>query len=764
MTPKTFFCHFSLHLSACKFAIFAKQLLSFIFLLTILSSCKIYHNTTARYNAYFMAKERMLEAEATLFGTPKDNFNDIIYLYPKIDSNQTKSQKATFDFIVKRASLPIQQHPSSKWVDYCYLLIGKTRLYEGNNQDAINTFKYVNTESNNPDARHKALNWLMRAFIEAEDWRSVEYVANFMSQEPLISNQNARDFYLNFSHYYRIRKQYPQAIAYLEKALPDVKGKEFRRRCLFLLAQLHQNAGNSAEAYKYYTKLLRKNPSYEMEFAAKLRASGSVDFANADAVKKGEKYLQKLLKDGKNVDLKHKIYYEMANLEVGRKNYDKALEYLLESVYYSKADKDQKFSSFLRAGEIAFDNKKDMNMAAAYYDSALRFLNPKAENVKAFNKKHKVLQLFATQFNNMKTADRLLVLAAMNESEREEYLKGEIDKEKAEIDKQIITERKRAETRKKDSVQTAALQQNNATFNTVSQNNANAGFANTGAVSNTLFHFYQPNTTLQTSKQNFYREWGERPLVDNWRLVSKIPAAAMASFNLNADANNNGNAQASKDTKNAPTEQEIRYATLKTKEDRLAEVPANKAEVTNWTEKLQTSLFVVGKMYYEEFGQQESAIEHLQRFTNKFPPHKNTPEALYILQKICIETKKCKPDAFQKRLREEFPKSVYAKLLDNKDFVKESNKFNTEASKLYENAYTAYQLGNYAQANEGLKEIRAKYAENGYMDKVTLLETMLLAKTSKEMSAVKQSLEDFLELYKDSDLREFATTMLKNIK
>ncbi len=711
-----------------------------------------------------MAKEKMLETETLLFGTPKDNFNDLIFLYPKIDTNQTKAQKTNFDFIVKRASLPIQQHPTSKWVDYCYLLIGRTRLYQGDFQNAINTFRYVNTESTNPDARHKALNWLMRAFIENEDWNSVEYVANFMSQEPMISIENARDFYLNFAHFYRIRKQYAQAIAYLEKALPDVKNRELRRRCWFLLAQLHKKVGNTTQAYQYYTTLLKRNPTYEMEFAARLNATGAVDFSNPDAVNKGAKFLEKLLKDAKNIDLKHKIYYEMANFEAGRKNYDKALDYLTESVYYSKNDKNQKFTSFLRAGEIAFDYQRNMPLAAAYYDSAALFLDPKSEGAKSFLAKQKVLKKFATHYNTMTQADRLLALAAMNESEREEYIKAEIDKEKAQIDKELITAKKRAEIRKKDSLLAANLQQNSGGLNTATPNvgNASAGFPNANTVSGSTFFFYQPAQSLQTAKQNFYREWGERPLTDNWRLSSKISPAAMAAFNSNEE--NKASTTQPKDSKTAPTEQELRYEALKPKADRLAEIPTETAALEVEKEKLQVALFNVGKLYAEDLEAKLLAVEHLQRFVNKFPPHKLTPEALYSLQKICAETKSCNSDTYKDRLRKEFASSIYAKLLDNKDYLAESTKFNTEASQWYEKAYTAYQLGNYAAATEALQQIKTNYAQNSYKDKVMLLETMLLAKTSKEMSVVKKSLEDFLELYKESNLREFAQTLLKNIK
>ena len=49
--------------------------------------CQIYHDTTARYNAYFLAKEKLLEVETTLFGNPNDDYNDVLNVLVKLDTN-----------------------------------------------------------------------------------------------------------------------------------------------------------------------------------------------------------------------------------------------------------------------------------------------------------------------------------------------------------------------------------------------------------------------------------------------------------------------------------------------------------------------------------------------------------------------------------------------------------------------------------------------------------------------------------------------------
>jgi hypothetical protein len=64
------------------------------------------------------------------------------------------------------ASLAIQRHPNSKWVDDSYILVGKARLYSLDWGNAVQTLKYVNTKSKDPNARHAAIIQLIRTFTE----------------------------------------------------------------------------------------------------------------------------------------------------------------------------------------------------------------------------------------------------------------------------------------------------------------------------------------------------------------------------------------------------------------------------------------------------------------------------------------------------------------------------------------------------------------------------------------------------------------------
>ena len=80
-----------------------------------------------------------------------DDYNKILRLYPSIDSTLAKGYDKEIQEAIKMASLAIQRHPNSKWVDDCYILVGKARLYSLDWGNAIQTFKFVNTKSKDPE-------------------------------------------------------------------------------------------------------------------------------------------------------------------------------------------------------------------------------------------------------------------------------------------------------------------------------------------------------------------------------------------------------------------------------------------------------------------------------------------------------------------------------------------------------------------------------------------------------------------------------------
>lgn len=722
----------------------AKLFFSFLFLWGMASSCQFYHDTTAHYNAHFLADERMKEIEEKIFASYQDNYNEILQVLPPLDTNATAAYKADFEYCIKTASIPIQFHSQSKWTDDCYIIVGKARMYQGDFANALTTFKYVNTESEDDNARHQALILLMRIFIANNDKKSVLFTANYLAKEEKVSDENARDFYIMMAHYYRQQNNLPKTVEYIEKALPYVNNRRMKTKFYFIAAQIQQQLGNDAKAYEYYNEVLKRNPPYEMTFNAQINSSRALSMDNADAVAKGEKYLKNLLTDEKNKEYLDKVYYELGSFEARRNNTQRAIEYLKESLIANSGNSGQKIASYLKLGQVYYELKKDYPKSVNYYDSAFSLMSENSSNYQKVKRQLEVLKSFAEYYTMVSEADRLLKLSAMSESDREAFIEKEMQAEREELEQErlfYLSSKKRIANKQATSNLTPSLIANNP--------------------NEKKWYFYNP-VAKETGELNFFRVWGNRPLEDHWRRSQKTSIPVPTNNQTDNTLVQNLNTNRSDNQVDNSTEK-INGVEIKSKKERLAKIPTDSEAITKTKEDLQKGLLELGKMYYL-VKENEKAQETLMRFVKEFPNNPLAPEAVFTLIRICKDTKDCDVSQYEKMLKENYASSSYAKSLDNKNFFREVKAQDSVVNRLYEEAYALYQTEQYTQAFNVLKNIEKNYPESHLADKIKLLSAMLMVKISDDLEEVEQILGQFLSENKNSELVPLAQSLLDNIK
>ena len=153
---------------------------------------KAYHNATAHYNGYYYAKEEIRKVEKTLWESLTDDYNKILRLHPKLDTALARSYDKEIQEAIKMASIAIQRHPNSRWVDDCYILVAKARLYSLDWANAVQTLKWVNSKSENPDAKHKAIIQLVRTFTEHQEFNNGQAAIDFVEKEKLNKTQSKK--------------------------------------------------------------------------------------------------------------------------------------------------------------------------------------------------------------------------------------------------------------------------------------------------------------------------------------------------------------------------------------------------------------------------------------------------------------------------------------------------------------------------------------------------------------------------------------------
>jgi len=697
---------------------------------------KTYHNTTAHYNSYFIAREKMKEIEASVEGAHENNFNKILHIFPEPDSTVSAHVKPQIEDCIKKASIAIQRHPNSKWVDDSYVLVGKARYYNLEFTDAIETFKYINAKGRDDDARHAALVYLMRTFIDYKEHNNAIAVSDFLKREKL-NKENQKKLYLMRAYLYQQREDYDNMVKNLTLAAPLMSKKEGVARIYFITGQTYQKLGFEAEAYKYYGLCLKSNPTYELSFYSKLNRAQVFELTRNKDLKKIRKYFKKLLKDAKNREFQDKIYYEMGNFERKQDNLDKAIEYYNASIESSQGNRRQKAYSYLKLGEIYYGDEKNYRLAKMYYDSVMMELPKGEENYAQIKEQQEILANFVKQLEIIRVQDSLLMLSRMDTAELSAFLDKVIEERKKRREKE-----EEERIKKKKALSTS----HSSPFDT----NQGVGFS-ANAASTKDWYFYNPSA-VGKGLTEFLRLWGRRKLEDHWRRSNRETSTEYSADNI-PDASQDfddipltANAQSGK----VVLDKSVLFKTVPLTEEAKAKSLA----------MVEEAYYHLGNIYNFDLQEKQNAIESFNTLLERFPESEHTPEVLYQLYLLHKDHEGDGYEFFANRLVHEYPRSVYAKLISNPNYREENRAAKEQLKKVYRAAYQLYQEEKYDSARVTLKKGLEAHPDNTFADNLRLLEIMVIGKT-EGVHQYKFSLANFMEEYKESDLKEYVQSLKK---
>ncbi len=704
---------------------------------------KTYHNTTAYFNAYFIAKEELREIDELIAQSHHNDYNKILSVFYDIDSITIDGVRDKLEDIIKKASLPIQRHGNSKWVYPSYYLIGMARYYGGDFENAIKTFKYINKNSEDKDLRHQALIALMRTFIDYNEKNNAIAVADYLRKEKL-SKENEKDFLLVKTYFFQLAEDYKNMVPNLSKAVELEKDKKKRARYHFILGQVYQYLGFEGEAYNHYKRCLKSSPEYELSFFAKLNMAEVIRLDQKVDLKKIRGYFSKLLKDEKNKEFVDRIYYEMAKFEIKHNNHDQAVEYLKSSVTTGIENPRQKGYSYLKLGELYYDHYKDYRLAQAYYDSAVMTLPQDEEGFEKIKERADILKDFVVQIETIKEQDSLLTLADMDRDELQKLLE------------EVVAERERKE--REQEREAKKLARRNAT---ISNNAGGQVFANPFGIDQSnaqqgggTWYFYNL-AAVSSGRSQFLARWGNRPLEDNWRRSQKKSIPAFAPDEL---------ANASDTTAVETEEQQQESVSL---DDRVAAmietIPFSDEAKATALKKIEDAYFKLGNIYNFQLEETDNAINTFEKLLSRFPGSEHEPEALYLLYLMYKERDDEKAETFKQQLIDTYPQTLFAKLAINPNYREESNETAERLKKLYEIAYDYYRQENYSQAKTLVNRAIELYPENSFTDKLRILGILIDGKVEGQ-TRYQFELQEFIKNYPESPMLDYAKSLLEASK
>ena len=676
-----------------------------------------FHNINAKYNALFQANIKLKEVEKGLFEAHKDNYSQLLPILIPIDSNSAGAMNEQLIAIIKKASLVAERHQNSKWLDDAYVLIGKARLLKQDYKNAIETFKYVNTNATSDKARDAALIGLMRCYTEQGEFQTALRVAELLREEPL-DNENTRDFYLTKAYLHQLKEEYKTSVAILEEALPYMKKNEQKARTIFAAGQMYEALDDKNSASEKYLAVSKNRPSYDLGFYSKL--NNALVLGQTDG-------FQKLLKDAKNKDLQDKIYEAMSSVEMRKGNSKDGVKLLQSSARNSQNLKQLPYT-FLKLADLAYNKMGDYEMAAAYYDSTASLLPQNDPAYKRVVDKQRSLRDFVTQNNIIKTEDSLQRLAKMNPAQLEKVL------EKVVLDKNA---KEAEDLRKAQEIVNRGMQQQNKTDAFIDPTKSTWYFTNLIA--------------QQQGKTTFSNVWGPRALEDNWRRSSKDNA-------LSFDSNNSQNSNLGLKNLSIPTEK-FGGGLKADVADLRAKIPFSKEAFEASMKRKEDATFELGKIYKFRLNEPKNAISTLDNFISSFPKSSHEPEALYLLALLNEENPSGK-ETYRKRLMKDYEDSYFARLLNRTSTETLSTGKESESQKLYAEAYEYYAQNNFTDALSFVETGLKQYPNSQIEDKFVFLKAMILAKT-QTVDIYQKALKNFITDFPKSQLITMAKERLE---
>ncbi|WP_143305205.1 type IX secretion system periplasmic lipoprotein PorW/SprE [Chitinophaga vietnamensis] len=702
---------------------------------------KFFQNLATRYNYYFHAKTKLNTVLRTANRQGQDNYNVLLPFYPLSLQSQGYS-KSELDSVIEKTNMAIQLHdPRGKWIDDCFLLMGRAYFYEGDLDNANKTFQYINLTfaprkkseyktvvgANENDqisisskekrkgflgrfkhtyARNDAFLWRAKTLLEMKEYDEVQALLNLLNTDPNFPKrlEGGLAEVRAYSNY--VQGRYPETIAPLQLAIDESHDRVSRTRMLFILGQLYAQQHHPDSAIAQFKEVISEKPDPMMDFQARVQIARLNATREGGNVQESIAGLQHMLRKEKFESFRDGILYNMGMLSYP-KDPDAALNYLQKSLKVPSTNLVQRALTYKGIADIYYEQRKYLD-AKKYYDSTAGVMTTDFADAKLVNTRKEVLTEVAAKVALIQREDSLQRLAAMPESDRNIALA-----------KMAATIKKNAEEKKKQDALNAANPLDNPGFGF--DNGVNNGYGPKAEKGD--WYFYNPSSK-SSGYSEFKRRWGNRQLADNWR---RSQNGVVSNNNNSVDPNVGVRMLNAPDAASAIQNLPPDSITA----DRLAQgLPLTADKMAASVKNVQDAWFDLGKLYHDKLENSPLAIETYDSLLLLFPAHPRKPEVLYSLY---VWHGKMNHTAEANRYKDmvltQYGGTNFADIIrfgGLKDIDADKKK---AISAAYDSAYTSFRNGDYATALARKRQADSTFGFNFLQPKFDLLEAMVIVKT-----------------------------------
>jgi len=733
--------------------------------LSIWSSCSVkkynfvscnYHGTITHYNFYYNARERMKQGEQTLYDGTPDKYDRVLSIFKYGDLAQAKGVFPDMDEAIKKVSIAITRNSMvvkgkhdnktierNRWIDDCYLLIGKCQFYKQDYWTAIETFQYTSSEYKDSPIRPIALLWLTKTYLELGKVSDAVYLLDYLKNDKKFPVELKGEYNAVLAQYHWLRNDIPRTIEALAAASATTVKKDDRARYNFILGQLYQKQGFLDSAFTAYQKVIKLNPPYELAFNARISRARCYDVksGSGDIVKRE---LNKMLKDEKNKEYQDQIYYALAGVARQEKYEPLAIEYLNKSLHAGVGNTAQSALNYLELADIYLKRPEYMP-AAAYFDSCLTNLSKEHPDYNDIEEKRNSLDRLVRNLKVIILEDSLQSLASLSPEERKAKIDSLISYEKAQkerIDNAFKLKQKLEEDKIIEEKQ----------LKSEPRSLTPGGITTQGS-----WYFYN-QATISFGYNEFLKKWGTRKLEDNWRRSEK-------EFLGEGSSATEGNSLDSLSKKYETVNDSIsKLDEGQRKEAYLNQLPTSPQQIKESNIKIIEAYYNVGIIYREQLSNYTESVKSFETMDMRFPQNKYKLPSYYNLYRTYLLMQDTvKANFYKNYLLTNYPESEYTKLILNPNYFKEIQKKTAVLEVFYENTFRSYQNQQYDLVISRKSEAEELFPANKLAGKFAFLKALAIGKT-KPVDDFVLSLEDVVRTYPKDSVSISAKEILDYIK
>ena len=753
-----------------------------LLLLTACGSTKVntaqsrfYQAFVTRFNTYHNGHEAYKEGVASQEQSHKDNYMEIIPLFPISKESTRSAGGGSFDKAIEKSQKAVKLHsiktkPKKKagrelteedkrWMakkEYnpflhnAWMLMGKAQFQKGEFLEAASTFSYITRlYSDEPEIVAEARMRMAQCYAELEWNYEAENLLTQM-QRDTIPYQLAEEYDAIMASHLLLQERFEEALPYLEKAIKrSGRSKKQKTREYYLLGQIHKHVGNKAQAYKAFGKAIKQNPPYELEFNARIQQTETVSGTTAP---KMLKTLKRMAKDVNNKDYLDQVHYAIGNIYLAQRDTANAIAQYEKGAELSTRNGVEKGILLLQLGQIYWD-RADYVDAQRCYGEAIGLIDKEHKQYDVVNLRSTILDELVEHTVAIDLQDSLQHLATLPEEE----LFVVIDNIIAEVIRQ-------EEEAKKAEEEAALMAQREEVLGEAAAKGPQMNTPTAAGMGDNSWYFYNTQLVAQ-GKKEFQQKWGRRTLEDNWRRSNKSVLADEAFEEVNYDEEDE---ELSDSIASDSTLVDVVSDTLVTDpHDRmyyLQQIPFAEEQLAESNAILQEALFNAGVIYKDKLEDFTLAENTFGRLNTQFPDFDRTDEVYYNMYLMYSRWQRWDDaERYRALLTEQYPYSDYTITINDPDFMVSAIHGKHIEDSLYAATYTAYMEGLFSEVEANAALSSEKYPLGAHRPKFMFLYAMSHLQQG-DQSGFLEELKEIVSKYPENEISELAGLIAKGLQ